>query len=59
LSGELFEHVLKNPEFAKSDFDSVSDDIYLIYQKENSTPDLSRNGWYRPLQKRFKDFSCK
>lgn len=50
---------IKNPDFSKSDFDSVSDDIYLIYQKENSTPDLSRNGWYRPLQKRFKDFSCK
>lgn len=51
--------MLKNPDFTKSDFDAVSDDMYLTYLKVNSAPDLTRAGWYRPLQKKFKDYTTK
>ena len=49
LSGKLLQQMLADPNFVKSDFDSVTDEMYEMYLKENMCYDFGRQGWYRPL----------
>jgi predicted P-loop ATPase/GTPase len=58
LNGEFFEQVFKNPEFTASPFDAVSEEMYEVYLKESVIMDFSKFGWFRPIQRRFKDSSC-
>lgn len=59
LNGDFFEAVLKNPDFSPSPFDGVTDDQYEAFLKEAFVLDFSKAGWYRPIQKRFADFTSK
>jgi hypothetical protein len=51
--------MLVDPVFVKSDFDTVTDEMYETFLKDNCQSDFSRQGWYRPLQRRFADMKIK
>ena len=54
LSGQLLQGLKQDFGFPASDFDFITGDVYDMLNK-NTTIDLTRTSWFRPLQRQYKD----